>query len=225
MPASKKKKGKTKGKKGKRNSLIDALLAVGFSKFLATQILSAMENEEDVLDMLARNPKRPGNTSVIVPSMPTTTPAQPIHIPIEAKPPEYNVPAPNQKKKPQLYDVDLNRSDRLNPLTEATRSHPELYQPRIGHPPEAPYPADHPYFTQYKEKYAGLDWHGQQLFFRPIIFRTMQDSRVDDLICLPMEGDVINFAEPERVRIPRDTHPNCRCRYVDAVTGQDLGQI
>jgi len=60
---------------------------------------------------------------------------------------------------------------------------------------------------------------------RPVIFTTRRDSKVDDKICLPLEGSVYNLNDPQRPRIPINTHPNCRCNYVDAVTGQDLGQI
>lgn len=60
---------------------------------------------------------------------------------------------------------------------------------------------------------------------RPVIFTTRKDSKVDDKICLPLEGEVFDLNDPQRPRIPINTHPNCRCNYVDAVTGQDLGQI
>jgi len=60
---------------------------------------------------------------------------------------------------------------------------------------------------------------------RPVIFTTRRDSKVDDKICLPLEGEVFDLNDPRRPRIPVNTHPNCRCNYVDAVTGQDLGQI
>ena len=60
---------------------------------------------------------------------------------------------------------------------------------------------------------------------RPVIFTTRRDSKVDDKICLPLEGSVYNLNDPSRPRIPINTHPNCRCKYVDAVTGENLGQI
>lgn len=60
---------------------------------------------------------------------------------------------------------------------------------------------------------------------RPVIFTTKRDSKVDDKICLPLEGEVFDLNSPKRPRIPLGTHPNCRCVYTDAVTGQNLGQI
>lgn len=60
---------------------------------------------------------------------------------------------------------------------------------------------------------------------RPVIFMTQQDSKVDDLICLPLEGTVFDINDPQRVKIPADTHPNCRCFYIDPATGANLGQF
>lgn len=60
---------------------------------------------------------------------------------------------------------------------------------------------------------------------RPVTFTTKRDSKVDDKICLPLEGSVFDLNDPSRPRIPINTHPNCRCNYVDAVTGENLGQI
>lgn len=60
---------------------------------------------------------------------------------------------------------------------------------------------------------------------RPLIFMTQQDSKVDDLICLPLEGTVWNIDDPQRPKIPTDTHPNCRCFYIDPATGANLGQF
>ena len=54
---------------------------------------------------------------------------------------------------------------------------------------------------------------------------TQQDSKVDDKICLPLEGNVYERNSPQRPRIPLDTHPNCRCFYTDGVTGKNLGQF
>ena len=59
----------------------------------------------------------------------------------------------------------------------------------------------------------------------PIVFMTQQDSKVDDKICLPLQGTVYDLESPQRPKIPSDTHPNCRCFYVNAITGQNLGQI
>lgn len=60
---------------------------------------------------------------------------------------------------------------------------------------------------------------------RPIVYRTQQDAKVDDKICLPLEGAVFDINDSKRVKIPDDTHPNCRCNYFDFVTGELLGQI
>jgi len=59
----------------------------------------------------------------------------------------------------------------------------------------------------------------------PVIFMTKMDSKVDDKICLPLEGTVWDKGDTNRPKIPNDTHPNCRCFYIDAITGQDLGQF
>lgn len=59
----------------------------------------------------------------------------------------------------------------------------------------------------------------------PLIFMTQMDSKVDDKICLPLEGTVWAKNDPNRPRIPPDTHPNCRCFNIDAITGQNLGQF
>lgn len=42
---------------------------------------------------------------------------------------------------------------------------------------------------------------------RPVIFTTKRDNKVDDLICLPLEGTVYEIDSPRRVRIPSETHP------------------
>jgi len=60
---------------------------------------------------------------------------------------------------------------------------------------------------------------------RPLIFMTQQDSKVDDLICLPLEGTVWDLEDPQRPKIPANTHPNCRCFYIDPTTGTNLGQF
>jgi len=60
---------------------------------------------------------------------------------------------------------------------------------------------------------------------RPVIFMTQRDNKVDDVICLPLEGTVYAIDSPRRIRIPSDTHPNCRCWYIDAITGENLGQF
>ena len=60
---------------------------------------------------------------------------------------------------------------------------------------------------------------------RPVIYMTQRDNKVDDVICLPLEGTVYEIDSPNRIRIPGETHKNCRCFYIDAVTGENLGQF
>lgn len=60
---------------------------------------------------------------------------------------------------------------------------------------------------------------------RPVIFMTQRDNKVDDIICLPLEGTVYAIDDPKRPRIPKDLHKNCRCFYLDGVTGENLGQF
>jgi len=60
---------------------------------------------------------------------------------------------------------------------------------------------------------------------RVVIYKTQRDSKVDDIICLPLEGEHYRLDSDERPIIPDDTHPNCRCYYEDAITGENLGQI
>lgn len=57
----------------------------------------------------------------------------------------------------------------------------------------------------------------------PVIYMTQMDSKVDDKICMPLEGTVWDKEEPNRPKIP--LHPHCRCFYIDAVTGENLGQF
>lgn len=59
----------------------------------------------------------------------------------------------------------------------------------------------------------------------PLIFMTQMDSKVDDKICLPLEGTVWDEDDPNRPHIPGSLHPNCRCYWVDAINGRFLGQI
>jgi len=59
----------------------------------------------------------------------------------------------------------------------------------------------------------------------PLIFMTRMDSKVDDKICLPLEGTVWDQGDPNRPKIPASTHPNCRCFWIKAITGQNLGQF
>ena len=60
---------------------------------------------------------------------------------------------------------------------------------------------------------------------RPLIFMTQRDSKVDDKICLPLEGTVWDIDDPQRPQIPATTHPNCRCFWIDPVAGTNLGQF
>lgn len=60
---------------------------------------------------------------------------------------------------------------------------------------------------------------------RPLIFMTQQDSKVDDLICLPLEGTVWDINDPQRPQIPATTHPNCRCFWIDPISGTNVGQF
>lgn len=59
----------------------------------------------------------------------------------------------------------------------------------------------------------------------PLIFMTQQDSKVDDKICLPLEGTVWDKGDPNRPKIPRTLHPHCRCFWLDAITLKNLGQF
>ncbi len=59
----------------------------------------------------------------------------------------------------------------------------------------------------------------------PLIFMTQQDSKVDDKICLPKQGEVWSKEDPKRPRIPLGLHKNCRCFWQDPITGRNLGQF
>ena len=58
-----------------------------------------------------------------------------------------------------------------------------------------------------------------------VVFTTQRDNRVDDLICLKLAGIAFQIDDPLRPIIPDDTHPNCRCYYVDEITGQIVSDI
>jgi len=58
-----------------------------------------------------------------------------------------------------------------------------------------------------------------------VVFTTQRDNRVDDAICLPLAGIAFEIDSPFRPIIPDDTHRNCRCYYVDEVTGQIVTDI
>jgi len=42
---------------------------------------------------------------------------------------------------------------------------------------------------------------------RPVMYMTQRDNKVDDIICLPLEGTVYAIDDPKRVKIPSETHP------------------
>lgn len=60
---------------------------------------------------------------------------------------------------------------------------------------------------------------------RPLIYMTQEDSKVDDKICLPLEGTVWDRDDPNRPKIPGSLHPNCRCFWIDGMTQENLGQF
>ncbi len=59
----------------------------------------------------------------------------------------------------------------------------------------------------------------------PLIFMTQRDAKVDDKICLPLEGTVWDKGDNNKPQIPATTHPNCRCFWINAITGENLGQF
>jgi hypothetical protein len=59
----------------------------------------------------------------------------------------------------------------------------------------------------------------------PSIFMTRMDSKIDDKIYIPLEGTVWDQADSNRPKILATTHPNYRCFWIDAVTGQNMGQF
>ena len=52
-----------------------------------------------------------------------------------------------------------------------------------------------------------------------LLFVSERDSKVCP-ICLNYDGRQYNIEDYDRPRIPRDTHPNCRCRYMLMSGGQ-----
>ena len=58
-----------------------------------------------------------------------------------------------------------------------------------------------------------------------VVFTTQRDNRVDDKICLELAGIAFDITNPLRPVIPIDTHPNCRCYYVDESTGEIVTDI
>ena len=59
----------------------------------------------------------------------------------------------------------------------------------------------------------------------PLTFMTQQDSKVDDIICQPKQGEIWAKEDPKRPRIPLSLHKNCRCFWQDPITGRNLGQF
>lgn len=57
-----------------------------------------------------------------------------------------------------------------------------------------------------------------------IVYNTQGDSKVDARICKALEGAVFNSGNENRLLIPDDTHPNCRCFWTLQSTGENLGQ-
>jgi hypothetical protein len=58
-----------------------------------------------------------------------------------------------------------------------------------------------------------------------VVFTTQNDNRVDDSVCVPLAGIAFEIDDPLRPLIPQETHPNCRCYYVDEITGQVVTNI
>jgi hypothetical protein len=58
-----------------------------------------------------------------------------------------------------------------------------------------------------------------------VVFTTQRDNKVDDKICLELSGVAFKIDDPLRPVIPDDTHPNCRCYYVDESTGEIVTDI
>jgi hypothetical protein len=58
-----------------------------------------------------------------------------------------------------------------------------------------------------------------------VVFTTQRDNKVDDKICLELSGIAFKIDDPLRPVIPDDTHPNCRCYYVDESTGEIVTDI
>ena len=60
---------------------------------------------------------------------------------------------------------------------------------------------------------------------RIIVFRTQKDAKVDDEICRPLDGKKFDIAFNTFPRIPEDTHPNCRCMFIQESTGKIVSDI
>tara|TARA_B100000029_G_scaffold515573_1_gene623312 strand:+ start:1017 stop:1469 length:453 start_codon:yes stop_codon:yes gene_type:complete len=58
-----------------------------------------------------------------------------------------------------------------------------------------------------------------------VVFTTQRDNKVDDKVCVELAGIAFEIDDPLRPVIPIDTHPNCRCYYVDQSTGEIVTDI
>ena len=58
-----------------------------------------------------------------------------------------------------------------------------------------------------------------------VVFTTMRDNKVDDIICVELAGLAFEIDDPLRPIIPDDTHRNCRCYYVTEDTGEIVTNI
>lgn len=157
------------------NPFLIPLLDAGIPAYLAKMFLFAIQNEEDVFDIVDQNQK-----NLILRNLKKTEGP--------------NGPVPHDKPKPKPKDDPKPKPD-----------------PKLD---DFPTDDDEPYP---QPKY--------EIDNTPIIFTTMQDSRVDDKICMPMHGDVYGISDADRPQIPLHTHPHCRCFYVHGETGEKLGQF
>ena len=58
-----------------------------------------------------------------------------------------------------------------------------------------------------------------------VVFTTMRDNKVDDILCVELAGLAFEIDDPLRPIIPDDTHRNCRCYYVTEDTGEIVTNI
>ncbi len=207
-----------KKKKAKPKTLIEALLLAGLSLPLIKAMMEALQEDEVLIDMLEHNERikkklAPYGIKPRVPHVPTGPPPPGESEKWRDEPEEPDAPRPIPPSPP-AEEEPKSRQSRLNE------------RPRMEGLWEAPQPDD-PFFDVSPEvqKYLDRIPFEDRWFKMPVIYHTMQDSKVDDLICLPLEGRVFNVADEDRPWIPRDTHPNCRCWYTNAITGVKLGQI
>jgi len=60
---------------------------------------------------------------------------------------------------------------------------------------------------------------------RIIEFNTQKDMKVDDSICRPLQGALFDLKDADFIKIPDDTHPNCRCFYKQLSSGRIVNDI